>query len=450
MYTLTKRLGVAAVAIGAVCSLASTASAQVKLAPSPQRIFPVNPNPYIAPGVRLSQYAYNVSVLGKVYSQIPPYLLGYNQTGFGGVYQPGTFIPSPYGGGYAPYSGGYGGSPGGYGGYSGYGGYPGGYGPTIDPLTGQPVYGGGSGYGGYSSGGNPYYNPYSGGYYYGSAQELQAIGQLGLTQEQARILREQANQAKLDTRKKLVDTLAYIRANQYTFTQEQADIAKRLLERVQVTPTNTEVTSGKSLNILLKDLGKFTSKQLLARSVTIDEDILRLLNVTGSHGNMGLLRNDGQIPWPPAFSNKDVLPDDLREAIDNYAKLLFFQAANGNGKLDANVLKNLDVSVGKLRDNLNKNVNKLGADYLDGARFLEQLEAAVTALKKGDAVLFLDFNQKFAKGGRTVQELVEYMTKNGLTFAPAMPGEERAYFALQAALSAQSLALHNEVAAAGK
>jgi hypothetical protein len=442
MYSLTKCVGLPALVVGVVCGLTDCAQAQVKLAPSVQRIFPVNDNPYIAPGVRLKQYAYNVSVLGKVYGNIPPYLLGFNQTGFGGVYQPNAFVPAPYSG----YPGGYysGGGYGGSGGYGGYGGYSSG---GIDPYTGQPS---GGGYGGYSS--NPYYyNPYSGGYYYGSAQELQSISQLGLSQEQARILREQANQAKLDTRKKLVDTLAYIRANQFTFTDEQAAIAKKLLERVQVTPTAAEVVSGKSLNILLRDLSKFNSKQLRSQTVTIDEDILKLVNVTGSNGNLGLLRNDGQIPWPLAFDNKKVLSEKDREDIDNYAKVLFYDAANkAGGKLDPNVLKNLEMAVGKLRDSLNKNINTVGKDYLDAARFLDSFDAALVALRKGDAVLYLDFNQRFAKGGRTVQELVEYMSKNGLLFAPAMIGDERAYHAIQAALAAQSVALHSEIASAGK
>ena len=41
-----------------------------------QRLVPINPNPEIAPGVRLQQFAYNTAVLGQAYSQIPPYLFG--------------------------------------------------------------------------------------------------------------------------------------------------------------------------------------------------------------------------------------------------------------------------------------------------------------------------------------------------------------------------------------
>jgi hypothetical protein len=453
--TLPKHLGIAALAVGVALGCGSPAFAQFKgqrfhnPSPGPSVQYPFNPNPYIAPGVRLQQFAYNTAVLGKVYSQVPPYLLGYSPYpggGYGQPYNPAAFSPSPYTGYAQPsnpqsYGGGY--SGGGYGGNPYAGGYSSGGG--IDPLTGMPISGGGYSPG---QGNSSYSNPYQGGYMYGSSADIQAYAQYGLSAEKARILREQANQAKFETRKKLVDTLAYIRANEYTFTQEQADIAKRLLQRIQNTPTATEIQTGKSLNILMQDLSKFDSKQLRAQTVTVDEEILKLLNVSGSYGNLGLLRNDGQVPWPLVFEDTNVLAKKDREDIDNYAKQLFFQVANANGKLDGNTLKDLDSALRNLRDDLQKKIKIVNTqNYLEGKRFLDDFDAAVVALRKGDAVLYLDYAQKFAKGGRTVQELVEYMTKNGLKFAPAMPGDERAYHAVQTALAAQSLALHSQVAA---
>jgi hypothetical protein len=38
----------------------------------------INPNPIIAPGLTLRQYAYNTSVMGRALSRVPPYALGYN------------------------------------------------------------------------------------------------------------------------------------------------------------------------------------------------------------------------------------------------------------------------------------------------------------------------------------------------------------------------------------
>src|SRR5205823_3515924 len=38
----------------------------------------INPNFYLTPTMTLNQYAHNVATLGRAYSNIPPYLLGYN------------------------------------------------------------------------------------------------------------------------------------------------------------------------------------------------------------------------------------------------------------------------------------------------------------------------------------------------------------------------------------
>jgi hypothetical protein len=42
------------------------------------RAYAPYPNWPIAPGLTLNQYAYNLRVLGRAYSQVPPYALGYN------------------------------------------------------------------------------------------------------------------------------------------------------------------------------------------------------------------------------------------------------------------------------------------------------------------------------------------------------------------------------------
>jgi hypothetical protein len=184
-------------------------------------------------------------------------------------------------------------------------------------------------------------------------------------------------------------------------------------------------------------------------SITLDDDILKLVNIAGagSGGNIGLLRNDGRFTWPLAFDDKKVIGEKERKVIESQAQELYRQAAN-NGKLDPNTLQDLENALSALKKSLNDQVNALPiTNLLEGQRFLDDFDAAVVAMKKGDVVLNLDFQQKFnKKGGKTLQELVDYMGKNGLRFAPASPGDDRAYRALQTALAAQSLA----IAAAGK
>jgi hypothetical protein len=434
--------------------VAFTFAGLLLIAPSAQaqnRIYgqmplPINPNPMIAPGVSLQQYAFNVKVIGRAYRNIPPYLLGYNPypqvANFGPVFGPQfvPFAPPPVasGGGYTPV----------YGGNAYTGGYTGG----VNPLTGQSYSGGYSPYGGGGYGGG--YSPYGGygeGYdLYGASSTLNAIGQLGLNMEQARILREKAEQAHLDTRKKQLDTLAYIRENTYTFTQQQADIANTILKRLQNTPTDQEVTSGKSQNTIMEDLARLSDVNYRGGSVMLDEDLLKQLNVTGQTANgvnIGLLRDNGRFAWPSVFDEKNIISEKQKKDIELHAQELYQQAVNS--KLDRNTLRDLQSELGQLRDNLSKNVKEIpGRSFLEGQRFLDDFNAALRALEKGDAVLNLDFQQKFAKGGKTVQELAAYLKSNGLRLAPANPGDERAYQALQTALAAYSRLLHSQIAAA--
>jgi hypothetical protein len=86
---------VAAVTLG---SAASPARAQGPrrgtplVLPSPAQA--INPNPYIAPGLSLNQYAYNTAVIGQALSRVPPYALGYNP--YPPVINYGPVYPNPY------------------------------------------------------------------------------------------------------------------------------------------------------------------------------------------------------------------------------------------------------------------------------------------------------------------------------------------------------------------
>jgi hypothetical protein len=62
---------------------------------------PINPNPVIAPGLTLQQYAYNTAVIGRALSNVPPYALGYNPypavVNYGPVYRNyGNAYAHPY------------------------------------------------------------------------------------------------------------------------------------------------------------------------------------------------------------------------------------------------------------------------------------------------------------------------------------------------------------------
>lgn len=352
--------------------------------------------------------------------------------------------------------------------YSGYGGY--GYNPYVSPVAAtaaavdpyaNPYTAGG--YGGYGGGGygnpylpggyngynpyNPYYNPYSspgfgaGAYLMGASDVMRSYGNVIQAQESARILREQANQAKLKTRKDAFELDMYIKANTPTYTQEQERVARVTLRRIQTNSLPGEVTNGKSLNYLLDDLRKFPNKKIALEPMTLSEGVLARLSVTKHTYGLGLLRDDGRVAWPTALQERMTVGQ--RKQLDEQLKELVKGAYRE--KLDVNLLKDVRTEVDKMRDDLVKHVNETPTNqYIDAKRFLQEFHEATVALEKGEAPLQAKF-QREIEGGRTVQELVDFMVKNGLRFGPATANDEAAYRAVHSALATFDIAMNAAV-----
>src|SRR4029077_17345056 len=131
---------------------------------------------------------------------------------------------------------------------------------------------------------NPYYNPYmagmgGGSVLYGQAELLKGYGTAIISPEQARLVRAQAMQAKIDTARKRFDFELYIKANTPTFADEQKKIAQNTLKRIQVASIPAEIQNGKALNILLDDVRNFPLKKANMDPIPMSDDILKQLNV---------------------------------------------------------------------------------------------------------------------------------------------------------------------------
>ncbi|HJT76157.1 MAG TPA: hypothetical protein VJ739_03055 [Gemmataceae bacterium] len=111
MFTSLRRFALlSAAALLVVGTLTATSHAQARVLWNSNRL--INPNYQIYPGLSYRQYAYNMALLGRAYSQIPPYALGYNPYG--------TYYVNPYASyGYNPYAS-YGYNPYAYYGYNPY------------------------------------------------------------------------------------------------------------------------------------------------------------------------------------------------------------------------------------------------------------------------------------------------------------------------------------------
>jgi hypothetical protein len=328
-------------------------------------------------------------------------------------------------------------------------------------LSAMTSYGGlpssvGSGYGGGYGGGG--YYPYSyatqdpyGGFLRGSADVINAQGKFLSQVQQAKLYKEQAEQAKIETRRKLFDEIMYERANTPSFTERREKLAALELRRSQKTASINEIWSGRALNILLKDLKQLYRKQS-GPDIDLSKDILKQINVVGAKGkgNIGLLRNDGQLTWPLGLRDLEPVDEsrEIRRNLDRWAQRAVKQAANG--EVDAGLIKDMRANVQKLHRLLARNVNDLPtSQYIEAKRFLNNFDDAVKSLESSDVANY--FNQTWMAKGKTVKDLVSYMDEKGLSFAPAVSGDEAAYQALYSALAAYDISLHqNDVVSRDK
>jgi len=278
----------------------------------------------------------------------------------------------------------------------------------------------------------------AGGALMGQADVMRSYGKVINDQEEARIKRELANQARLETVKKEFDLRMYIKANTPTYTQEQEKIAQTTLRRIQTNSLPGEVSNGKSLNYLLDDLRKFPNKKLSAEPMQLSEAVLVHLNVTKNTFGMGILRDEGRVTWPTAL--RESMTEKQRKWLDTQLEDLVKEA--NKGRLDANVLRDVRGEMDKVREDLVKRVNDTPtSQYLDAKRFLHEFNEATIALERGEVAVQAKF-QRFVEGGKSVQEVTDYMVQHGLRFGPATANDEAAYRAIHSLLASYNIAMN--------
>jgi len=371
----------------------------------------VNANPTIRPGLTLGQYAYNTAVLGSAFSHVPPYALGYNPymnalattpslAGYGLSTVAGT---NPYLGGAAslstsPYGGGY-------------------------SLSTTPGGGASSPYGYYP----PYsYIPPTAANYMGLASLTQAQGQYWKDISQARITRETSRQMALDTARKTIELERWYEATRPTSNQLRDKELATELDRARKDPPATDVWSGRSLNELLRSI-KATGAINRGPNLPLDDDTLKHINLTtGTSGNIGMLKDDGRLAWPLPL--KEAQFAELQKSLD---KNLRRAVADLKGKdpVDSALLNDINKQFKELNDKLGGSTDELSpGQYIEAKRYLNQLSSAIKALQDPKAPNY--FNNTWNAKGKNAAELVANMSKEGLMFAPAAPGDEGAYTAL--------------------
>jgi len=331
--------------------------------------------------------------------------------------------------------------------------------PTISPLgrsaamSSSPAGGGTLANSQYPGAFNPYmYNQGMGyypsyyqdpfnGYLTGGASVISAQGQFMISKQQQNLMIEQVRQAKIDTRRKIFDEFLYERERTPTLEEEREKGRLQERDRARNAPPVTEVLSAKALNDLLVDLQKLQTKGSLATyrgpALPLVEDDLKRINVTSTKGggNIGLLKNDGRLSWPVALNGPEFKEE--RERLNSLAQEVVKQAGF-NTPIDGGTLRQMSQDLDKINKSLVRNVGDLPpSQYIEAKRFLGHFDDAIKALQQPDAGNY--FTKKIR--AKSVAELVDYMTKNGLQFAPAVAGDEGAYVAVHRGLAAYDQAL---------
>jgi hypothetical protein len=442
MATLTWRLGAAAlmsVAAGLLTAPSVFAQAQPSR-PNPQVpfyrpvIFGHGPAPAFAlnssasfinprfqntPGYPINQLAYNTALFGRAISNIPPWVAGYNPyppVNFGpyaSLYSSG-YPTMPYGASLSSYPGG-----GGYNSlYAGGGGYGGSYGGSgYDPSF-------------YSNPYSSYPDPYGGGLR-GAAEAIRAQGQFEKDFQGARLLNQEVERSKIDTRRKIFDEWLYERANTPTVNDIQEALQKSERRHALLGASLTEILNAHALNVLLDDLAKKGNWNGKDQYGPIDPDLLKQINVTSTlgAGNVALFKNlkDGTpLTWPLPLQGI-AYQDEVRRLNQKAAEAV--KLVMSTGQADAATLNDMKQDITRLRGKLSSHINDLTpSQIVEANRFLNQFNEAVRGLEQPDVASY--FTDKFAIKAKSVPDLVKHMQEKGLKFAPAVGGDEAAYSAL--------------------
>ena len=255
----------------------------------------------------------------------------------------------------------------------------------------------------------------------GQADVSRAYGNVVVQQENARVIREQANQAKIDTKRKAFDEMMYEKANTPTYVEEMTKDKARILERLMNFPARGEVANGTTLNAMLPFLQSLGTYGTQGPPVQLPQSAVRDLNVSsGGSSSIGILRDGGRVDWPIAL----ITPQQKK--LDKLLPAAY--DACGAGTLTPKMMKDIRTELSSMREDMRKRLKNEEIEtssYLIAIEFYNSLESSVNALERPDARK--QISGVYAARGRNVQELVDYMTEKGLKFAPAAPGDENSY-----------------------
>jgi hypothetical protein len=215
-----------------------------------------------------------------------------------------------------------------------------------------------------------------------------------------------------------------------------------ILRRLRESPTESDVTGGDALNIVLGELcnPSITPSSWRAARVDLPADTIRRVpfQYASAGGVISMRRLKASAPWPVSLRYKglETHRETYLEAIDT----LLTQCQQK--KLTPEAVEAVGKAVRDLRAKAAATIPAANRDYqLEARRYLDELEQSARMLTKTSFIEDL-LGEIGAYRGTTVGELLEFMRRYNLYFSPADdPDERQLYITLYPAFRGQREAL---------
>jgi hypothetical protein len=294
--------------------------------------------------------------------------------------------------------------------------------PPVNPQQFVPDY---SPYAGV-----PYVNPYGGGLT-GAANAINAQGQFQIQYQQSRLMAQDVERSKIDTKRAQQEQWLWERNNLPTLEDNRQRDQRELLRQVLNDPPSTQIWNGDALNRILTAIQQVVPPGAPVPMVPLAPGLTARLSVTTGTtvSGIGLLKNGYKLQWPFALQGDAFTP--LRTDIDKQIKTAYEQVSTG--QVEAAVITKLLSDLDQLSALLKDMIEEMTPNQnIDGNRYVRELRSTVTALQQPNVAMFFAANR--VSPADSVGQLVQNMSAQGQTFAPAVPGNEPAYTALHTAM----------------
>jgi hypothetical protein len=282
--------------------------------------------------------------------------------------------------------------------------------------------------------GAPYGNPYgsaTGGGLTGAANALNASGEFEKQFQQARLMNQDVERSKIDTRRAKIDEWQWERNNMPTLEDNRQRDQYWALRRSLNDVPPAEVWDGSAMNRTLVAIQQQLPPGTTGPTVPLPPGVTNQISLTtgtASTGN-GLLKNGPKLRWPYALS--DDAFDAQRADIDKLMKTAYDQVTAG--QVDFKVLRELNKDLDQMQATLKAKIEDMTPTAnVQGNRYVRELRDTAKALENPDATAL--FAADRSDTVRSVGDLVRTMTAKGQKFAPALAGSEPAYNALYSSL----------------